>query len=52
MTSRFDMKFHDVLVGWEGSAIGAIMLFSALDIIDGFSVPDGNETIEILLCLV
>ncbi|RWR92276.1 putative nuclease HARBI1 [Cinnamomum micranthum f. kanehirae] len=42
MASGFDIRFQYVLVGWEGSASDATVLFSALNRGDNLAVPDGK----------
>ncbi|XXG63091.1 hypothetical protein AAC387_Pa05g1353 [Persea americana] len=42
MAYGFDMKFHYVLTGWEGSATDATVLWSALNRGDRLKVPDGK----------
>ena len=42
MACGFDMKFHYVLAGWEGSTTNAIVLWSALNRGDKLKVLDGN----------
>ena len=43
MANEFDMKFHYVLVEWEGSASNATMLWSAMNTGDRPIVLDGNQ---------
>ena len=38
----FDLKFTNVLASWEGSAHDALILADAIDMNDGFIVPEGN----------
>lgn len=40
----FDMKFHYVLAGWEGSAPDFWVLDSALERQHKLQVPEGNAT--------
>ncbi|RWR86070.1 putative nuclease HARBI1 isoform X1 [Cinnamomum micranthum f. kanehirae] len=42
MACGFDMKFHYVLAGWEGSATDATVLWSTLNRGDRLKVPDGK----------
>lgn len=37
----FDMKFHYVLAGWEGSAHDATVLKNAIERENGLKVPEG-----------
>ena len=39
----FDLKFTYVLASWEGSAHDALILADAIDMNDGFTVPEGNR---------
>ena len=50
MACGFDMLFRYVLARWEGSAADATVLFSALNRGDRLAVPDGNETLQKIIC--
>jgi hypothetical protein len=43
-----DIKFTYVLAGWEGSAHDATILADAVARADGFSVPEGNCTTNLI----
>jgi hypothetical protein len=43
-----DLKFTYVLAGWEGSAHDATVLADAVDRVDGFTVPQGNNTTHLI----
>ena len=45
----FDLKFTNVLAGWEGSAHDALILADAIERDDGFTVPQGNCTTKFTL---
>ena len=50
MACGFDMKFHYVLAGWEGSMMDATVLWFVLNRRDRFKVPDGNLNKFVHLC--
>ena len=48
----FDLKFTNVLAGWEGSAHDALILTDAIERQDGLSVPEGNCIINSMSNLI
>lgn len=45
----FDMRFHYVMAGWEGSAEDSKVLYSALDDnVDPLQIPEGINCIQVV----
>lgn len=49
----FDMRFHYVLAGWEGSASNSRVLYSALNHPnDPFVIPEGDNGNHLLMSMM